>query len=87
MTSPIRVLRQIVAPNGRHRLGRVVPLDELLGQPTAYTTPDVPDHAVLVQAWRPCSGSCDGEMPSVLHKDGSWTCGHCFTVTAASEAS
>lgn len=71
---------------GRHRaVPRVVPLDELLGKPEPYTTPaftDVPAYGVLDQAWRPCSGPCGGDMPSVLHKDG-WTCGHCLTVTTA----
>lgn len=77
-------------PSGRHRARpRLVTLDELLGPPEWYTTPgftDVPAYGVLPQAWRPCSGSCGQEMPSVLHKDG-WTCGHCLTVTSTGGAS
>jgi hypothetical protein len=73
-----------VRTRGRHRaVPRTVPLDELLGPPAWYTTPDfadVPVQGVLAQAWRPCSGPCGGEMPSVLHRDG-WTCGHCLTTT------
>ena len=78
MTSPIRVLRQIVAPSGKHRR---IPLAELLGKPSAYTTPPV--QGVLTQAWKPCSGPCGQEMPSVVHVDGSWQCGHCLTTTTA----
>jgi hypothetical protein len=69
-----------VRPKGRHR---AVPLTDLLGPPSPYTTPDfadVPVQGVLAQAWRPCSGPCGQEMPSVLHRDG-WTCGHCLTTT------
>ncbi|MEU5595710.1 hypothetical protein [Streptomyces sp. NPDC020298] len=69
---------------GRHRASGTVPLDDLLGPPSPYTTPgfaDVPVSGVVVQAWRPCSGPCGQEMPSVLHADGTWQCGHCLTVS------
>lgn len=90
--SPLRTLRQLVVPTGRHRGPRAgtvperieVPLDDLIGPRSWYTTPtvtDVPSCGVLTQAWKPCSGLCDGEMPSVLHEDGSYTCGHCLTTT------
>lgn len=68
-------VRRLIRGTGQHRK---VPLSDLIGKPSAYTTP--PSPGVLTQAWRPCSGPCDGEMPSVLHKDG-WTCGHCLTIT------
>lgn len=92
--SPLRMLLdRVVPPTGRHRYvpgpERVeVSLDDLLGPPLPYTTPvllDVPTCGVLTQAWRLCSGPCDGEMPSVLHPDGSWTCGHCFATTRSGE--
>ncbi len=77
MTSPLRVLRQIVAPNGRHR-ARPLPDDELLGpEPTAPA-------GVFVQAWDDCP-SCRKATAGVLHKDG-WTCGECLTVAPAGGA-
>lgn len=91
--SPLhRLLDRVLPPTGIHRGPRAgtvperieVPLDDLLGPQSWYTTPhfaDVPSHEVLAEAWRPCSGLCDGEMPSVLGKDGSWTCGHCLTTS------
>lgn len=76
MTSPIRVLRQIVAPNGRHRpKRRTVPLDDLLGR---FPTPPV--QGVFVQAWEDCK-PCGKATAGVLHKDG-WTCGECFASTS-----
>lgn len=73
-------------PSGRHRAPRTatVTLDDLLGPPPAFADidfTDVPVAGVLTQAWRPCSGPCGGDMPSVVHADGSHTCGHCFTTT------
>ena len=77
--------RYIGRATGRHRhtpSAVTVPLDTLLGKPSAYT--DVPPvQGVLTQAWRPCSGSCGQEMPSVVHPNGSHTCGHCFTTTVS----
>lgn len=82
MTSPIRVLRQIVAPNGRHRpRRRVVSLTELLGQPSRFPSPPV--GGVFVQAWDDCL-LCGKATAGVLHKDG-WTCGECLTSVPAGE--
>jgi hypothetical protein len=70
---------------GKHRARWKLPaLSDLLGPSTAYTTPDfadIPEYGVVTQAWRPCSGPCGQEMPSVLHADGSWQCGHCLTIS------
>lgn len=73
-----------VPARGRHRAtGVLVPLDDLLGAPSA-TFAEVPVQGVLPQAWRPCPGSCGQETPSVLHADGSWQCSHCLTVGGGS---
>lgn len=81
----VAIARTWPGPRGRHRAtGRTVPLEELLGPPAPYTTPDyadVPMRGVLAQGWRPCSGPCEQEMPSVLHADGSWQCGHCLAIS------
>ncbi len=91
--SPLhKLLDRVLPPTGNHRGPRAgatperiaVSLDDLLGPRSWYTTPsvtDVPPCGVLTQAWKSCSGLCVGEMPSVLHEDGSWTCGHCLTTT------
>lgn len=82
MTSPLRVLkrparivRQIVAPNGRHR-PRPVPIADLLGP-----EPTPPKGAVFVTAWDDCE-RCGKATAGVIHKDG-WTCGECPTSTPA----
>jgi hypothetical protein len=78
--SPLRVLRQIVKPIGRHRAPareRVeVALDDLLG-PVPDRTP--PYGAAVVQAWRDCP-ACAKVTAGVLHADGR-TCGECLTTT------
>ena len=80
MTSPIRVLRQIVAPNGKPRpRRRTVSLTELLGQPSRFPVP--PQFGVFAQAWDDCT-PCGKATAGVLHKDG-WTCGECLTSTSA----
>jgi len=77
---PARVLRQIVAPNGKHRpRRRTVGLDELLGAPARFPVP--PTGGVFVQAWDDCQ-PCGKATAGVLHKDG-WTCGECLHVTDA----
>jgi ribosomal protein S27AE len=73
MTTLRRYLRQVVAPNGRHR-PHPVPVDDLLGpQPTA------PTGAVFVTAWEDCK-HCAKATVGVIHKDG-WTCGECLHST------
>jgi hypothetical protein len=61
---------------GRHR--RTVPLEDLLGEPSAYTTPafDVPDLALVAQGFSYCP-HCRKDTAGVLHRDGIWTCGEC----------
>lgn len=77
MTSPLRYLRQVVAPNGRHR-ARPLHDDELLGpEPTAPA-------GVFVQAWDDCP-DCRKATAGVLHKDG-WTCGECLGQVAGGAA-
>jgi ribosomal protein S27AE len=71
VTTLRRYVRQIVAPNGRHR-PHPVPVDDLLGpEPTA------PAGAVFVTAWEDCK-HCAKPTVGVIHKDG-WTCGECLT--------
>lgn len=79
MTSPLRYLRQVVAPNGKHRpRRRAVSLDELLGQPAKSPA------GVFVQAWDDCP-RCRKATAGVLHKDG-WTCRECLGQVAGGGA-
>jgi ribosomal protein S27AE len=81
--SPLRTLRQIVAPTGRHRGPRSghgperleVPLEYLLGKP--WPSPSRPYGAAVTQAWRDCE-PCGKATAGVVHADG-WTCGECLT--------
>lgn len=85
--SPIRYLRQLVAPNGRHRAVAAparVPLDDLLG-PWPQPVPERAHGAAVVQAWDDCE-PCGKATAGVLHKDG-WTCGECLQTTLAGGAS
>lgn len=75
-------LRWAVTPapvRGRHRAPRTVtvPLDDLLGPPTPYTT-DI-EHApgVIRQGFDYCT-PCARTTAGVLTRDG-WTCGECLT--------
>lgn len=80
MTTVRRYIRQVVAPNGKHRpRPHTVPVDELLGP---EHTP--PTGAVFVQTWDDCQ-PCGKATAGVLHKDG-WTCGECFGQVAAGGA-
>lgn len=72
MTSPIRVLRQIVAPNGRHRPH---PVAAPAVSPAEFPAPPV--GGMFVQAWDDCV-PCGRATAGVLHKSG-WTCGDCLT--------
>ncbi|MEU9597239.1 hypothetical protein AB0E06_10545 [Streptomyces sp. NPDC048109] len=83
--SPLRTLRQIVAPAGRHRGPRAghaperieVPIDDLLdGWPTA---PSHPPGALGTQCWDDCP-HCGHATAGLLHADG-FTCGECLTTT------
>jgi ribosomal protein S27AE len=66
---------------GRHRRAAVLDeslMDELLGD-----WPEPVYAAAVTQAWRWCPSCCRNE-PSVLHQDGTWTCGHCLETTTTS---
>lgn len=79
MTTLRRYVRQVVAPNGRHRpRRRTVSIDELLGPKPAAPA------GVFVQTWDDCP-PCGKATAGVLHKDG-WTCGECLTVAPAGGA-
>lgn len=79
--SPLRALRQIVKPIGRHRAPVAkrteVSLDDLLGPSWPDRTP--PYGAAVTQAWDDCP-HCAKATAGVLHADG-WTCGECLTTT------
>lgn len=86
MTSPLRVLRQIVAPNGRHRPRPVLLPDEPIPAPAepvrhAVLTEDQllrlfddGEAAVLEGAPCPC---CDCTTPHAISRDSRrcWECG------------
>ncbi|MFI1021301.1 hypothetical protein [Streptomyces olivaceus] len=84
--SPLRTLRQIVAPSGRHRGPRAghaperiqVPLDDLLG-PASWQQATRPYGAAVTQSFADC-GPCGKATAGVLTKDG-WHCGECLTTT------
>ncbi len=77
MTTLRRYIRQVVAPNGKHR-PRPVSIDDLLGpEPITPTN-------VFVQAWDDCP-NCRKATAGVLHKDG-WTCGECLRQVAGGAA-
>jgi ribosomal protein S27AE len=77
VTTVRRYVRQIVAPNGKHRSRpSVVDTDTLLGP-----EPTPPAGAVFVQTWDDCE-PCGKATVGVIHKDG-WTCGECLTSTPA----
>lgn len=81
--SPLRFIRQVVAPTGRHRAVAVasrVPLDDLLG-PWPRPVPEPVHGAAVAQAWDDCL-LCGKATAGVLHKDG-WTCGECLTTVPA----
>ncbi|MFE9127018.1 hypothetical protein ACFYOF_16635 [Streptomyces sp. NPDC007148] len=92
MTRPLRVLRQIVAPNGKHRQRRVrLLLDEPVTQPVAVR--QVLDEQVLEELLAagelvanesaPCGGRCRRTTFHAMHRDGSRTCWTCGTETPA----
>jgi len=81
--SPLRTLRQIVAPTGRHRSPRTSPapapgtvsLDDLLGP----ATPTRPAGPAVTQRWDDCP-PCGKATVGIAHADG-WTCGECLTTS------
>lgn len=98
MTSPIRVLRQLVAPTGRHRGRGVVLVDEpgglavnsrsVLGEEELLGPRPAPERApgaAVAQCFDDCH-TCRRATAGVLTRDG-WTCGECLTPQVAGEAS
>lgn len=70
------------ARRGQHRARpRLVTLDELLGEPSAYTSyatlTDVPQPGVVRQGFDRCE-PCDDTTAGVITRDG-FTCGQCLT--------
>lgn len=97
MTSPIRVLKQIVAPTGRHRAKGVLLLpDAPLGstaEPVAHVVLDEGELQQLLDAdeitaneCAPCP-SCVRSTFHAMNRDGSRRCWTCGTVTADGEPS
>lgn len=97
MTSPIRVLRQIVAPNGRHRPRRIALLqDEPFATPTEPVRHGVLDEGELrqlldaeeiVASESADCPSCERNTFHAMNRDGSRRCWTCQTVTPAGGAS
>jgi hypothetical protein len=93
VTSPLRVLRQIVAPNGKHRLRPVLLPDEPI-PPTVLTVREHLTEAQLLQLFddgeaevltaAPCP-CCDCTTPHALgvEKRRCWECGTETPVEAA----
>jgi hypothetical protein len=77
----VAVARTWPAP-GRHR--RATVLDESLLEELLDDWPKPVYAAAVAQAWRWCPSCCRNE-PSVLHQDGTWTCGHCLETTTATQ--
>ncbi|MEU1273058.1 hypothetical protein [Streptomyces sp. NPDC005799] len=63
----------------RHRTAwRLPSLSVLLGAPSAYTTPDVPELAVVPGRFADCP-ICDRAEAGTVTKDHTWRCGSCGT--------
>ncbi|MFF0790413.1 hypothetical protein [Streptomyces spiralis] len=79
--SPLRFIRQVVAPTGRHRAATASkPAREPLGT-WPKSLPERAHGAAVAQAWDDCA-PCGKPTAGLLHKNG-WTCGECFTTTTA----
>ncbi|MGX1909037.1 hypothetical protein ACWIID_09260 [Streptomyces phaeochromogenes] len=92
--SPLRILRQLVAPTGQHRGPRAgslparneVPIDSLL-QPPLPAFAEAPAHgAIAPLAFRHCR-PCGGDVAVVLHGNGTHSCdgGH-LTITRSANS-
>jgi ribosomal protein S27AE len=95
VTSPIRVLRQIVLPNGKHRPRRALLLPDEPVEQTA-TVGGVLDEALLedlldsgevVANESALCPSCERSTFHAMHRDGSRHCWTCSTVTVPGVAS
>jgi hypothetical protein len=92
MTSPIRVLRQIVAPNGKHRLKPLLLPDEPMVPPAGPVLHDVLDEDELARLLdegaaepiecAPCP-CCYRITAHAMNRDGSRRCRTCGTETEA----
>lgn len=87
MTSPIRVLRQIVAPNGRHRGGSVVAAAPAAGVLDEEHLEALLDNDEVVVSESALCPTCARTTFHAMHRDGSRTCWTCQTVTGAEAAS
>lgn len=97
MTSPLRVLRQIVAPNGRHRSRPLLlpdkPWESVGARGTTLSETELldgwpelerPELAAVATCFDDCP-TCGQATAGVLTKDG-WRCGECFTPVPAGGA-
>lgn len=88
--SGILAVQWAIAPvrePGKHRAkdGIIVPLDDLLGEPSAYTHEFEHAPSVIGQGFRYCP-PCGRTAAGSLNKDG-WLCGECLTPAGAEAAS
>lgn len=94
MTHPITVLKQMVRPTGRHRLGQPLLVDEPAGVPVTargvlpeaellalLPEPSRPQGAAVAQCFDDCP-TCRKATAGVLTKDG-WRCGECLQPVTA----
>ncbi|MFH9072732.1 hypothetical protein [Streptomyces alboflavus] len=91
MTSPFRVLRQIVAPTGRHRprplLLPDVPIDPPAG-PVACGVTDEDTLALLLRSEKVVGtevahcAECESETAHAMNRNGTRTCWTCSSTTA-----
>ena len=96
MTSPLRVLRQLVRPTGRHRPQPLLLPDEPVlpyAGPIAHGVLDEDTLALLLKGDQAATtGSaycdrCERKWAHAMHRDGSRTCWTCGTTTPTGGAS
>jgi hypothetical protein len=66
------------ASPAKHRTPWKLSLADLLGRPSAYTTPDIPDLAIVGQRLAECP-RCVQVTAGAVTRDGTWRCGECTT--------
>lgn len=84
--SPLRVLRQMIAPTGKHRaavgLAEEFPLDTLLDEGEFEQL--LADGEIEANECAPCP-TCSRTTFHAMHTDGSRTCWPCGTTTAGDQ--